>query len=84
MYIFKTALLQRRTITGHDFNLKGLQHFLVENDLGSQLKFTDEGVKELEVDVSSSSLAQMLLVDFITEEEYHELVDGNIDFILIV
>ena len=84
MYIFKTALLQRRTINGHDFNLKGLQHFLVENDLGSQLKFTDEGVKELEVDVSSSSLEQMLLVDFITEEEYHELVDGNIDFILIV
>ena len=84
MYIFKTALLQRRTINGHDFNLKGLQHFLVENDLGSQLKFTDEGVRELEVDVSFSSLKQMLVVDFITEEEYHELVDDNIDFILIV
>jgi len=40
--------------------------------------------RELEVDVSSSSLNQMLMVDFITEEEYHELVDGNIDFILIV
>jgi len=76
--------LQRRTINGHDFNLKGLQHFLTENDLGSQLKFNVDGAKELEVDVSFSSLKQMLEVDFITEEEYHELVDDNIDFILIV
>ena len=84
MYIFKTALLQRRTINGEDYTLKGLHKFLSENDLGSQLKFNDDGARELEVDVSSSSLEQMLLVDFITEEEYHELVDGNIDFILIV
>jgi len=84
MYIFKTALLQRRTINGEDYTLKGLHKFLSDNDLGSQLKFNDDGARELEVDVSSSSLEQMLLVDFITEEEYHELVDGNIDFILIV
>ena len=84
MYIFKTALLQRRTINGEDYTLKGLHKFLMDNDLGSQLKFTDDGARELEVDVSFSSLKQMLLVDFITEEEYHELVDDNIDFILIV
>jgi len=84
MYIFKTALLQRRTINGEDYTLKGLHKFLSENDLGSQLKFNDDGARELEVDVSSSSLEQMLLVDFITEEEYHGLVDDNIDFILIV
>ena len=84
MYTFKTALLQRRTINGEDYTLKGLHKFLSESDLGSHLKFTDEGNKELEVDVSFSSLNQMLLVDFITEEEYHKLVDDNIDFILIV
>jgi len=84
MYIFKTALLQRRTINGEDYTLKGLNKFLSENDLGSQLKFNDDGARELEVDVSFSSLKQMLVVDFITEEEYHELVDDNIDFILIV
>jgi len=84
MFIFKTALLQRRTINGEDYTLKGLNSFLTNNDLSSKIKFTVDGGKELEVDVSSSSLNQMLLVDFITEEEYHELVDGNIDFILIV
>ena len=84
MYIFKTALLQRRTINGEDYTLKGLNSFLTNNDLSSKIKFTVDGDKELEVDVSSSSLNQMLMVDFITEEEYHELVDGNIDFILIV
>jgi len=56
----------------------------MDNDLGSQLKFNEDGARELEVDVSFSSLKQMLVVDFITEEEYHELVDDNIDFILIV
>ena len=84
MFIFKTALLQRRTINGEDYTLKGLNSFLTNNDLSSKIKFTVDGGKELEVDVSSSSLKQMLVVDFITEEEYHELVDGNIDFILIV
>ena len=84
MYIFKTALLQRRTINGEDYTLKGLHKFLSENDLGSQLKFNEDGARKLEVDVSFSSLKQMLVVDFITEEEYHELVDDNIDFILIV
>ena len=84
MYIFKTALLQRRTINGEDYTLKGLNSFLTNNDLSNKIKFTVDGGKELEVDVSSSSLNQMLMVDFITEEEYHELVDGNIDFILIV
>ena len=84
MFIFKTALLQRRTINGEDYTLKGLNSFLTNNDLSSKIKFTVDGDKELEVDVSSSSLNQMLMVDFITEEEYHELVDGNIDFILIV
>ena len=84
MYIFKTALLQRRTINGEDYTLKGLHKFLSENDLGSQLKFNEDGARELEVDVSFSSLKQMLVVDFITEEEYHELVDDNIDSILIV
>jgi|TARA_R110000868_G_scaffold43640_1_gene146593 hypothetical protein len=84
MYIFKTALLQRRTINGEDYTLKGLNSFLTNNDLSSKIKFTVDGDKELEVDVSSSSLNQMLMVDFITEEEYHELVDGGVDFILIM
>jgi len=35
MYIFKTALLQRRTINGEDYTLKGLHKFLMDNDLGS-------------------------------------------------
>jgi hypothetical protein len=84
MFIFKTALLQRRTINGEDYTLKGLNSFLTNNDLSSKIKFTVDGDKELEVDVSSSSLNQMLMVDFITEEEYHELVDGGVDFILIM
>ena len=84
MYIFKTALLQRRTINGEDYTLKGLNSFLTNNDLSNKIKFTVDGDKELEVDVSSSSLNQMLMVDFITEEEYHELVDGGVDFILIM
>tara|TARA_R110001599_G_scaffold220874_1_gene419325 strand:+ start:219 stop:494 length:276 start_codon:yes stop_codon:yes gene_type:complete len=84
MFIFKTALLQRRTINGEDYTLKGLNSFLTENDLSSKIKFTVDGDKELEIDVSSSSLNQMLMIDFITDTEYHELVDGGVDFILIM
>ena len=84
MHVFKTALMKQRTINGEDYTLKGLHSFLTENDIGSQFKFSNDGDKEIEIDVDGSSLQHLLEIDFLIDKEYHELMDQEIDFILIM